>query len=432
MQVSVEKTSELSREMTVSIPDEVVQEKMESKYKSLANTAKVDGFRPGKVPLRVVKKMFGSKVQEEVFGDLIKETYSEALQEQKMNPIGYPHIKSVNEENGLEYVAEFEEYPVISLDDLSSLEVKRPVATIEQADQDEMVAKLREQKKEWKDAERAAENDDRVTIHFSGVCDGENFTEGKVENYPLQIGANTMIPGFEDEIVGLEAGATKTFDITFPEEYHSDQLAGKKAEFDIEVVKIEASSLPEVDEEFIKSYGIEDGTVDSFNADIKENMARGLVVALKGKLKGKVLDEMYEKIQFEVPTVLIDQEIQGMINAQIENAKRQGVKADDLNLPRDAFEEQAKRRVSVGLLFSEIIQKNEIKVDDAIVRTTIEEMSNSYENPAEVVEWYYSDAEKSRLEEVKQMVLEDQTVDWIVNQAKVTEEPISFTDVMKK
>jgi len=430
MQVSVEKTSELSRKMTVSLPEDMIQEKMEARYKALAREVKIDGFRPGKVPVRVVKKMYSDRVRGEITGDLIQSTYFQALQEQKLNPAGQPHINPTDATAGFEYTAEFEVYPEVALEGLSELEVKSPVAVVEQADHDAMVAKLRDQKKEWSVVERASENGDRVTIHFSGVCEGENFTDGKVEDYPVEIGSEKMIPGFEDEIVGLEVGATKTFEITFPEEYGNDKLAGKVAEFDIEVLKVEASVLPEIDEDFIKAYGIEDGTVESFNADVKTNMERELALGLKGRLKNSVMDALYEKMQITVPAALIDQEIQNMMKPYEANAKKQNMKLEDLDIPRDMIEDQAKRRVALGLLLGEIIQKNEIKVDDAKVRTTIEEMASSYERPEDVIDWYYSD--ETRLNEVKQMVMEDQTVEWIVNQAQVTEENVSFDDVMDK
>ncbi len=430
MQVSVEKTSELSRKMTVSIPEEMIQEKMDVRFKSLAREVKVDGFRPGKVPVRVVKKMYGERVRGEVMGDLIQSTYVEALQKEEINPAGYPHIDSSNKEEGFEYTAEFEVYPEISLDGISGLEVKRPVATVEQADQDAMVAKLREQKKAWAVAERASVKGDQVTVSFSGMCEDENFTDGKVEDYAVEIGDGKMIPGFEDELIGLEAGANKTFDVTFPEDYGNEKLAGKVATFEVELSKIEEASLPEIDEEFIKAYGVEDGSLDSFNADVKANMERELALGLKGKLKNAVMDELYEKLQITIPKVLIDEEVKNVMKPYEANVKKQGMNLEDLDLPTDMFEGQARRRVALGLILGEIIKANDIKVDEAKVKSTINDMASSYERPEDVLEWYYAD--ETRLNEVKQMVLEDQTVDWVVGQAKVSEETVSFEDVMEK
>ncbi len=430
MQVSVEKTSELSRKMTVSLSEEMLQEKMDARFKSLAREVKIDGFRPGKVPVRVVKKMYGDRVRSEVAGDLIQSTYGKALQEQDLNPAGHPHIHPVDGGEGFQYTAEFEVYPEISLDGLSALEIKRPVATVKQSDLDEMVAKLREQKKQWADVERASEKGDRATVSFSGVCEGENFTDGKVDNYPVEIGDGKMIPGFEDELIGLKAGDTKSFEVTFPEEYGNEKLAGKLAEFEIELSKVEVAALPEIDEEFIKAYGVEDGSLDSFNTDIKANMERELALGLKGKLKNTVMDELYEKVQITIPNALVDEEVKNVMKPYEANAKKQGMNFADLDLPKDMFEEQAKRRVALGLILGEIIQKNDIKVDDAKVKSTVEDMASSYERPEDVLQWYYSD--ETRLNEVKQMVLEDQTVSWIVDQAKVSDETVNFEDVMEK
>jgi trigger factor len=430
MQVSVEKTSELSRKMTVSVPEEVVQEKMAARLKSLARSVKIDGFRPGKVPQHVVEKMYGDRVRGEIAGDLIQSTYFEALQDQNLRPAGHPHIHPTDEADGFKYTAEFEVYPEISLEGVEHIEVSRPVASVQDADVDGMIEKLRAQKKTWSVVERESKEHDRVMISFSGTSEDENFTDGKVENYPVEIGAKQMIPGFEENLIGLKAGDSKTFDVSFPEEYGNEKLAGKTAVFEVEAVTVEEPVLPEIDEAFIKAYGVEDGSVDSFRADIKNNMERELDQALRGKLKNAVMDALYEKIQITVPNTLVDQEIENMMKPYIETAKRQKMKLEDLKLPRDAFEEQAKRRVALGLILGEIIHKNEIKIDDNKVRSTIEDMAKSYERPEDVVNWYYSD--ESRLNDVQQMVLEDQTIEWLVARAKVSEEKVNFNDVMGK
>jgi trigger factor len=430
MQVSVEKTSELSRKMTVSVPEEVVQEKMAARLKSLARSVKIDGFRPGKVPQHVVEKMYGDRVRGEITGDLIQSTYFEALQDQNLRPAGHPHIHPSDEAEGFKYTAEFEVYPEISLEGVEQIEVSRPVATVQDADVDDMIEKLRAQKKTWAIVERESREHDRVTISFSGASEGENFTDGKVENYQVEIGAKQMIPGFEENLIGLKAGDNKTFEVAFPEQYGNEKLAGKAAVFEVEVVTVEEPVLPEIDDAFIKAYGVEDGSMDSFRADIKNNMERELEQALRGKLKNAVMDALYEKIQVAVPNTLIDQEVENMMKPYIETAKRQKMKLEDLKLPRDAFEEQAKRRVALGLILGEIIHKNEIKIDSNKVRSTVEDMAKSYERPEDVVNWYYSD--ESRLNDVQQMVLEDQTIEWLVARAKVSDETVNFNDVMGK
>jgi trigger factor len=429
MQVSVEKTSELSRKMTVSVPEEVVQKKMAARLKSLAREVKVDGFRPGKVPQHVVEKMFGDRVRGEIAGDLIQSTYYDALQEQALRPAGHPHIHPLDETEGFKYTAEFEVYPEISLEGVEQIAVSRPVAVVQDVDVDDMIEKLRAQKKTWVAVERASQESDRVTISFSGVCEGENFTDGKVESYQVEIGSKLMIPGFEDNLIGLKVGDNKTFEVSFPEEYGSEKLAGKAAEFEIEVISVEEPVLPEIDDDFIKAYGIE-GSVDAFREDIRSNLESELEQALRSKLKNTVMNAVYEKIQITVPNTMVDEEVESMMKPYIETAKRQKMKLDDLKLPRDMFEEQAKRRVALGLILSEIIQKNDIKLDDSKVRSTIEDMAKSYERPQDVVDWYYSD--ENRLNDVRQMVLENQTIDWLVERAKVSDETISFNDAMNK
>lgn len=429
MQVSVEKTSELSRKMTVSVPEEVIQEKMAARLKSLAREVKIDGFRPGKAPQHVIKKMYGERVRGEIAGNLIETTYIEALKEQNLNPVGYPHIHPVNEAEGFKYTAEFEVYPEISLEGIEQIAVSRPVSSVQDVDIDDIIEKLRIQKKSWAPVERISQEHDRVTISFSGVCEGENFTDGKMENYQVEIGAKQMIPGFEENLIGLNAGTNKTFEITFPEQYGNEKLAGKMAEFDVEVISVEEPVLPEIDEAFIKAYGI-DGTLDTFREDIKSNLEVELEQALWSKLKDITLNALYEKFPITVPNALVDEEIESLMKPYIETAKRQKVKLDDLKLPRDTFEEQAKRRVALGLILNDIIKKNSMKVDDNKVRSTIEDMSKSYERPKDVIDWYYSD--ESRLNDVRQMVLENQAVDWLIAQVKVSDEAISFSDAMSK
>ena len=430
MQVSVEKTSELSRKMTVSVPEAVVQEKMAVRLKSLARDVKIDGFRPGKVPQQVVKKMFGDRVRGEIASDLINETYFDAIEGQDLKPVGHPHIQPLDEVDGFKYTAVFEVYPEISLEGVAQLEVLRPVATVNDSDVDQMIEKLRAQQQTWHIVDRPALKHDNITISFSGTSEGENFTDGRVEDFQVVCGSKKMIPGFEENLLGLEVGAHKTFTLNFPEEYGNEQLAGKTAEFDVDVIKVEELLLAEIDEVFVKAYGIEDGSVESFRADVKNNMERELELVLRGKLKGSVMDALFERIPLTIPNSLVDSEIENLMKPYIETAKRQKKNLDDLLLPRDVFEERAKRRVALGLILGEIIQKNAIKLDDDKVRSTIEEMAKSYERPQDVVNWYYAD--ESRLNEVQQMVLEDQTIEWLVAQAKVSDEQVNFSDVMDR
>lgn len=431
MQVTVEKTSELNRKMVVSIPESVVQEKMETRFKTLAREVRIHGFRPGKAPARIVRQLYAERVRSEITGDLIQSSYFEALQQHDLNPAGQPLIQpSADSSDSFEYVAEFEVYPVVVLDGLGDLEIARPQAEVTDADVEAMIEKLKQQKRTWQEAVRSAQTGDLVTVNFSGECDGENFTGGKAENQKIEIGSSQMIPGFEDELRGLSAGEQKTFAITFPEGYHNANLSGKQASFEIEIVKVEEPVLPVLDAEFIKSYGVDSGDETEFRADVRANMERELQHGLKNRLKHTVLGRLYDSMQLTVPVALVDQEIEAMMRPYVERAMAMGQSPESLQLPKDAFEPEARRRVALALTIGEIIRKHGIQADPAKVLAVIEDMASSYETPQEVISWYYSD--DNRLNEVRQMVLEDQAIEWIVNQAKVVDEMLGFNDVMDR
>lgn len=431
MQISVEKVSDLSRKMTVRVSEEIIQEKMDARLKTLAKDVKLDGFRPGKVPFHVVKKMFSDRVRGEITGELIESSYYEALQSESLKPAGPPHIlPSENQEkgNGFEYIADFEIMPQVDLEGIDNIEVQRPLCSVQADNIEKTIETLRHNKKEWNTVERNSQVTDRLTFHFSGVCDDKNFTDGKVESYQLELGTNQMIPGFEDELLGLEAGQHKTFDIVFPEEYGNTDLAGKAATFDVEVVLVEEVHLPIVDEDFIKSFGSTAEDIDSFKDEVKSNLEIELGQAIKRRVKNQVMDSLFEKFSINLPDVLIDQEIEMLKEPYKENAKRQNQVVNDSDLPREMFEEQAKRRVTLGLVLAEIIQENAIKVDAARVRQEIEVMANTYEKPDDVINWYYAD--KKRLDDVEKMILEEQVIDWVIDKNNVVEMDVAFDDLM--
>ncbi len=431
MQVSVEKTSELNRKMTVKLPEELVKEKMDSKFNTAAKQVSLKGFRPGKVPKNVVKKMYGEQIRGEVLGELIQSSYIEAIEDQGEKPAGPPNIEPAGkfeEGNGFEYIAVFEVYPEVSLDKLGDVEVTRKTADVSDADLNQMIEKLLEQKKQWLEKDQDAQTGDRVTIKFSGVCDGENFTDGEVEDFPVVLGDNQMIPGFEDNLFGLSKGDTKSFEVTFPDPYSNEKLAGKPATFDIEVNLIEASKLPEIDAEFMKDFGVEDGDEESFRAEIKNNMQRELAQAIRSDTKKAVMDALFENIEFSLPKVMIDEEVENLMKPVKENAAKQNKDVSDLDIPSDAFEEQAKKRVALSLIMSEIIVSNEIKIEPEKVRATIEEIAQSYEQPQELINYYYGD--EKRLAEVQQMVLEDQAVEWVLDHVKIQDQESDFESLM--
>jgi trigger factor len=429
MQVTVEETSELSRKMTVTVPEDIVQGKVNERLKSLAREVKIDGFRPGKVPQKVVQKMYGARVKEEITGDLIQTNYFQALQDNDIRPAGMPQIEPVESEEGISFAAVFEVYPDFTLDAVDSIEVSKSVASVEASDIDEMIAKLQEQKKGWLASEQDSQMGDQVTITFSGTCEGENFTDGTVEDFQVELGSKRMVPGFEDQLTGLAVGVKKTLEVNFPEDYGNEKLAGKPAEFEIEVFKIESPVLPEIDEEFIKAYGIESGDLTEFRADVQNNMQRELDQGLKTRLKNSVMDALFDAVSVSLPKVMVDQEIESLMKPYYENAKKRNVDVNDIKPANTDFEGQAKRRVALGLILAEIIQKNEIKAEADKIRAVIDDMARSYEDPEQVVNWYYGD--KERLAEVEQMVLEDATVAWVLDKIKVTDETVSFQDIME-
>lgn len=431
MQISVEKTSELSRKMTVSLPEAAVQEKMAERFKSLAQKVKVDGFRPGKVPHNVIQKLYGAQVRQEVTGDLIEATYFKALQEQNLNPVSQPFINTPDEASteGFEYTAIFEVYPEIPLTDLAQLDIIKPISHIEETDIDEMIEKLRHQKAQWIEVnDRPSQEQDQLTINFTGTLNGKNLSDGLVENYAVVIGNKQMIAGFEDNLIGLSVNAMKTFDLSFPEDYSHENLAGQTAQFDVTVTKIEASIAPEIDDDFIKSYGLEEASIDDFRKDVKANMERELASALRNKLKNAVMDAINKRIQLTLPNALVDEEVENLMKPYIDMAKKQKSSLDDLDITRDLFIEKAKERISLGLILSEIILKNEIVLNEDKVKEKVEDLAKSYEDPQQVIDWYYAD--KKRLNDIHQVVLEEQTVDFLLLQSIITEQHVEFKDVM--
>ncbi|HHJ39954.1 MAG: trigger factor [Methylothermaceae bacteria B42] len=430
MQISVESTSEISRKMQIQVPEEKVREEIDTRLKSLAKRVKIDGFRPGKIPERVIRQRYGKQVREEVIYDLIRSSFSQALQEQDLRPVGEPQItpQEMAEGKGLEYTAQFEIYPEIKLAALESLEIKKPVCQLSDEDLEQMIQRLREQKKQWHEVDRLAQEGDRVTITFEGLLDGEPIGNGKSEHFEIELGSGNMIPGFEDQLKGAKAGDHLEFELTFPEDYHDEKLAGKNVLFKVEIEKVEEGTLPEVDSDFVKEYGIEDGDIEKFREEVKANMERQVQAALKEQTKNNVLDALFEKNPIPVPEALVKQEIQRTLAPLGDTLKNN---PEILNqLPLDQIQEKAKKRVALGLLLSEVIRTNELKPDPEKIRSAIEALAENYEDPEEVIQYYSSNPEARA--QIENSVLEDQAIEWILERAKVTEEPISFEELVKE
>ncbi len=427
MQVSVETGEGLERKLTVQVPAETVEKEVESRLKSMSGRVRVDGFRPGKVPLKVVKQQYGQSVQQEVAGELMQSSFRDAVIQEDLKLAGNPSIepKTMGLGEPLEYVATFEVYPEVELGDLTALEIERVQADISDDDVDEMIETLRKQRTTYETVERAAQDGDQVTIDFEGFMDGEAFEGGKAEAVPLVLGSGSMIPGFEEALVGKSAGDEFSFEVTFPDDYHVDSLKGKPAKFETRVISVAEPKMPEVDEEFAKSFGIESGDVEQLRKDIRENMERELRNKLQSVLKNNVMDALLEAHPIDVPASLVDEECEVLQKQMSEAGQLQG----GMSLPKELFEPQAKKRVSLGLIVAEVIKKAEIKPDADRVKAKIEDIAATYEDPQEVINHYQNNPQLTS--GIEGLVLEDMMVDWIVDQAKVTDVTEKFADIMK-
>ena len=430
MQVSVETISNLERRMTVQIPQDKLEQEVKARLQKLKGRAKIQGFRPGKVPMNVIEKRYGGQVKQEVLGDLIQSTYVEALEQEKLRPAGMPHIQrgeDADSQAEMSYTATFEVYPEITIQGLDAIKIEKPSLEIGDQDIDKMLDTIRKQRKVWKEVDRAAKEGDQVTMDFEGSIDGELFEGGSAEGQTLELGSKRMIPGFEDQVVGIKKDEERTIKVSFPENYHAENLAGKEAEFKVKAHKIEESDLPEVDDAFAESFGVTEGGVEAFRKQIKENMEREAAQKIKSSVKQQVMDGIIEKNPLELPRVLIDSEVEALMKQQRQSL---GI-AEGNQMPEidpKIFEDQARRRVALGLILVELVQQNDLKVEPAKLRETIEEMAAGYEKPEEVIKYYYSD--KSRLSEIENLVLENQVIDWVAEQASVTDKNVAFDELM--
>jgi trigger factor len=429
MQVSVESGEGLQRRLLVDLPAERVNAEMDKKLKDLARHVRLDGFRPGKVPMRTIKQRFGDQVRQETYGNLIQETLYEAASQEKLMPAGEPKVelREAAEKGGLGYTAIFEVLPEIQLADLSGETIARPQAEVTEQDIDEMIDKLRNQRMKWTDVERAAQDGDTVHMNFKGMIDGEIFEGGTAEDVPLVLGSGAMIEGFESGLLGASAGDERTLEVTFPEDYRATHLAGKDAVFEVEVLRVSEPSLPDVDEDFVKAFGIEDGTTESLRADVSKNMAHELKQKIRGITKDRVMDLLVEKNPVDIPQAMVAQEAERMKQQMLQEMQQHG-QSSSVDLPASMFESQATRRVHLGLLVGEIIKTQELTVDQDKVRETIAEAAESYEDPQEVIDYYMRD--NTARAGVENVVLENQVVDWVLDQVQLQDDDQSFADLM--
>lgn len=427
MQVSVEAGEGLERRMRVDLPFDEVGAEVEKRLQQLARRAKLPGFRPGKVPMKVLRQRYNAELHQEVFGDMVQKTLYKAFEQESLMPAGMPHIEPDLDiaAGRMAYTAIFEVMPEITLASVSDKVIKRPVSELADTDLDDMIQRLREQRKTWEAVERPAQIGDQLIIGFVGTIEGEPFEGGTTDGFKLEMGSGRLIPGFEDGLIGATVGETRTLDLTFPEGYQAEHLAGKPVRFEVTVESITEPRLPEVDAEFVKDFGVEDGDIERFKADVRRNMERELKERLTARTKERVMDMLYEANPVELPKALVESEARTLAEQM-----RQALGGGQMQLPPGMFESGAKRRVALGLILGQIIRDNDIKADPERVRETVERMAASYEHPQEVIDYYYADAE--RLSSVRALVLEEQVVELMLEQAQVEDEPLTFAQLTEQ
>lgn len=428
MQVSVETTQGLERRATITVPAETIDNEVKRLLKDEYRNRRINGFRKGKVPPNVLQKLYGKEARARAASNLMQSKYFEAMMQEKINPAGAPAIEPKVNEPGkdLEFVATFEVYPEVKVNALDKVKIEKPDVEVTDKDVDTMMETLRKQHAGWKEVKRKSKKGERITIDFTGSIDGEEFEGGKATDFALELGEGRMIPGFEDGIIGMKAGEEKTIEVNFPDDYHAENLKGKKAEFAIVAKKVEERELPEVNDEFVALFGVKEGGVEALKAEVRKNMERELSNTLKGKVKEQVLKGLVENNEVDLPKSMIDQEIDALRSQAMQ---RFGENQPNMpELPADLFEEQAKERVKVGLLLGEVIRGNDLQVDEKKVDEIIANNASAYEDPEEVVAYYKGN--KELMQQVRNVALEEQAIDFILEQAKVTKKKASFDDLM--
>jgi trigger factor len=429
MQVSIETTSGLERRMTIVVPSEAFEEKIQQKLQETARHVRLDGFRPGKVPLREVRRRFGQAVRQEVAGELMQNTFLEAVREENVMPAGAPDLEVLSMEPGvdLEFTATFEVFPSVELARLSEVKLTRSTGRVEAEDVDRTIERLRDRHKRWEPVERPSADGDQMTVDFVGRIEGEAFEGGSGEDVTIELGEGRMLEDFERGLRGAGPGSTRTFDVRFPDDYGAEPLRGKTAQFEVTVKKVAEPRPPELNDEFFASFGIKEGGLEAFRAEIAESMARELEAAIRGQLKQQVMKELDRLHGVQLPAALVQREIENLRQQMLEQMQiRGGNRSPDL--PDNLFEDEARRRVKLGLIINEIVDREGLEADPARVRARIEQLAQAYPQPQQVIEFYYGN--ERQLQQIEMSVLEDQVIDHVVEKADITEAPSGFEDII--
>ena len=427
MQVSVESTGSLERRIEVSVPKEQIEQAVDERLKKVSRTAKLKGFRPGKAPIKVIRQQFGAQVRQEVVGDLVQTTFTKAVTEAKLVPVTGPRIEPIATAPGedLKYRATFEVFPEVKLAKVEGLPVNRPVAEVTHADIEAMVQNLREQRPKFEAVDRESREGDRVTMDFQGQLDGKGFEGSEGKDVAVVLGAGRMLKDFETGILGVKADEKKQIAVRYPDEYHNKDLAGRTAEFSVHVKKVEEKLLPPLDDAFCREYGVTEGGLEQLLSEVADNMRRELADNVRSRLKQQVFDRFLEANPVDVPNALVQQQVRDM---QIDTARRMGAKDASQVPPAEPFVEPARRRVALGMLVNELVKTREIKLDRTRVEARLGELAATYPDPDAILKAYRQNPDAMR--QVEGMVLEDQVVDYLIERAKVTDQPSTFKELM--
>jgi trigger factor len=431
MQVTVEESSGLNRTLKVQIPEDTIQKKVDQRIGNIRQKARIAGFRPGKVPAKVIRDRYGAQTRQEVISELLQSSFREALTEKDLNPAGTPEITDMQADagNGLQYTANFEVFPEIEVKSCAELELKKPICEVAEQDVDAMIDKLREQNREWDAVDRSSKDGDRVQISYSfnADFDDESLKEGSSESLWILVGQPSLMPEFDEKVKNVSVGDHLNFSVVLPDDHKNREMAGKNVNFEIDVLSVEEPTLPEIDESFIQKFGVQEGTVEAFRAELMRNLEREMKATLRQRQKSDVLQTLYENNSVALPQVMIDAELKELLKPYQEAAEKKNADVDDPEIEKTLTDE-AKRRVALSLIIGKITTDNNLQPDSDKVKDMISEIASGYEDPTALMEWYYAD--KTRLSQIQQLALEDQVIEWVMNQATVVDQSITFSELM--